>query len=205
MERMFPMFVKLAGRRTLVVGAGAVGEGKIGSLLDTGARVRVVALQATEQVRRWAAAGAISLRQRAFRGGDLRNTFLAVAATSSPPVNQRIYEEAQRRGVLCNVVDVPELCDFFYPAVVRRGDLQIAISTSGQSPSLARRIRRQLEQQFGPGYAAWVARLGEARREVLGSGLPAERKRQLLRRLAAGGVSDADQPQKSTMKNGGRV
>ena len=76
-------------------------------------------------------------------------------------LNELIYREAQRRGVLCNVVDVPEFCDFFYPAVVRRGDLQIAISTAGQSPSLAQKIRQQLERQFGPGYAEWVEQLGE--------------------------------------------
>ncbi len=180
------MFVKLAGRRVLVVGAGAVGEGKIASLLDAGARIRVVALRATEQVRRWARVGAVTLEERAFRAADLRSTLLVVAATSSPALNQRIYQEAQRRRVLCNVVDVPELCDFFYPAVVRRGDLQIAISTSGQSPALARRLRQQLERQFGPEYADWVARMGRIRREVLGSSLPPERKRELLHRLASG-------------------
>jgi precorrin-2 dehydrogenase/sirohydrochlorin ferrochelatase len=184
MERMFPMFVKLAGRPVLAVGAGTVGEAKIGALLDTGARLRVVALRATRQVRRWAAAGDLALEQRAFRPGDLQGMFLVVAATSSRKANQAVYAEAQRRGVLCNVVDVPELCDFFYPAVVRRGGLQIAISTSGQCPALARRIREQLEQRYGPEYAGWVERLGRIRREVLGSGLPPQRQRELLRRFA---------------------
>ena len=202
MERMFPMFVRLAGRYLLVVGAGAVGEGKIGSLLDTGARVRVVALRATAQVRHWAQAGAIRLQERAFRSADLNGVFLTLAATSSAGLNRRIYAAAQRRRILCNVVDVPQLCDFFYPAVVRRGDLQIAISTSGQSPSLARRIRRQLEQQFGPEYAAWLAQLGEARREVLGSGLPAQHKRRLLRGMAAAKILKSDQ---FTVKHGGRA
>ena len=88
-----------------------------------------------------------------FPADDLDGKFLAVVATASTSLNQLIYREAQRRGVLCNVVDVPEYCDFFYPAVVRRGDLQIAVSTDGQSPSLAQKIRQQLEQQFGTGYA----------------------------------------------------
>ena len=87
--------------------------------------------------------------------------------------------------MLCNVVDVPEQCDFFYPAVVQRGDLQIAVSTAGQSPSLAQRLRQQLERQFGPGYEEWVARLGETRREVLNSRLSPERKRCLLQALAS--------------------
>ena len=87
--------------------------------------------------------------------------------------------------MLCNVVDVPDQCDFYYPAVVQRGDLQIAISTSGQSPSFAQKLRKQLEQQFGPGYAHWVAVLGETRRRVLASSLNPERKRDLLQSLAS--------------------
>src|SRR6202042_2220449 len=116
---------------------------------------------------------------------DLEGAFLAVVTTNSRALNQRVYDEAQRRGVLCNLVDVPDLCDFYYPAVVQRGDLQIAISTSGQSPSLAQKIRQQLERQFGPGYAHWVAELGETRRKVLASSLDPERKRDLLQSLAS--------------------
>jgi len=182
-ERLFPMFLKLAGRRVLVVGAGAVGESKIGSLRETGARIHVIALQASERVRGWAEAGEIRLEERRFRPTDLKKAFLVIAATASRRLNELIFSEAQRRRILCNVVDVPELCDFFYPAVVRRGDLQIAISTAGQSPLLAQRIRKELEEQFGPGYAAWVAQLGKNRREVLGSDLPAERKRERLESL----------------------
>jgi precorrin-2 dehydrogenase/sirohydrochlorin ferrochelatase len=182
---LFPMFLKLAGRQCLVVGAGKVGEPKIGGLIDTGAHIRVVALEATEVVREWARAGKIDLELRAFTPDDLDGAFLAVVATSSRSLNEFVYHQAQRRGVLCNVVDVPEYCDFFYPAVVRRGDLQIAISTSGESPSLAQKLRQQLEQQFGPGYASWVAELGETRRLILASDLDVERKRELLHSLAS--------------------
>lgn len=185
-ERLFPIYVKLAGREVLVVGAGAVGESKIGLLLDTGARIRVVALQARDRVRRWAETGEIRLQERRFRAADLKGTFLVIAATSSPSVNEAVFGEARRRGILCNVVDVPQLCDFFYPAVLRRGDLQIAISTAGQSPLLAQRIRQDLERQFVPAYAVWVARLGKMRREVLSRGLPAERTRELLEALIRG-------------------
>jgi precorrin-2 dehydrogenase / sirohydrochlorin ferrochelatase len=182
---LFPMFLKLAGRRCLVVGAGKVGEPKIGGLLDTGAHIRVIAREATNAVREWARAGRISLELRSFTPDDLDDTFLVVVATSSRSVNEFIYREAERRGVLCNVVDVPEYCDFFYPAVVKRGDLQIAISTTGQSPSLAQKLRQQLEKQFGPGYATWVAELGETRRLILASDLDAERKQELLHSLAS--------------------
>lgn len=185
MTSLFPMFLKLEGKQCLVVGAGKVGEPKIGGLLETGARVRVVALDASPMVRQWARAGQIELELRAFSAEDLTGAFLAVVATNSRPLNERVYREAQRRGVLCNVVDVPDLCDFFYPAVVRRGDLQIAVSTAGQSPSLAQKIRQQLEKQFGPGYAAWVAELGETRKLILASDLDKERKLALLHSLAS--------------------
>jgi len=182
---LFPMFMKLAAKQCLVVGAGKVGEPKISGLIDTGASVHVVAIAASGQVREWADAGKIELELRTFSENDLDGKFLAVAATASESLNQLIYREAQRRGVLCNVVDVPEYCDFFYPAVVRRGDLQIAVSTAGQSPSLAQKIRQQLERQFGEGYAEWVEQLGETRRLILASDLDQATKWELLHSLAS--------------------
>jgi precorrin-2 dehydrogenase/sirohydrochlorin ferrochelatase len=179
------MFLKLENKRCLVVGAGKVGEPKIAGLLDTGARVSVIALEAAEAVHEWANAGKISLELRAFVPEDLDGAYVAVIATASSTLSEFIYREAQRRGVLCNAVDVPEFCDFYYPAVVRRGDLQIAISTSGQSPSLAQNLRQQLERQFGPAYAQWVAELGATRKLVLASDLDPERKRELLHSLAS--------------------
>ena len=179
------MFMKLEGKRCLVVGAGKVSEPKIGGLIDTGARVHVIALKANAAVNAWATAGKIALELRAFAAEDLDGAFLAVVATASRALNGSIYREAQQRGVLCNVVDDPEYCDFYYPAVVRRGDLQIAISTNGQSPSLSQKLRQQLERQFGAGYARWVAELGETRRLVLASDLDPKRKRELLHSLAS--------------------
>jgi len=182
---LLPMFMKLSGKRCLVVGAGKVGEPKIGGLIDTGARIHVVATEATEQVHAWAHAGKVELELRPFAPADLDGKFLAVVATASEKLNKLIYRDAELRGVLCNVVDVPELCDFFYPAVVKRGDLQIAISTAGQSPSLAQKLRQQLERQFGPGYAEWVAQLGETRRLILASDLDKNCKSELLHSLAS--------------------
>jgi len=185
MKSLFPMFVKLDGRRVLVVGAGRVGEPKIRGLLPTGAKIRVVAHKASEAVREWARVGQIVLEERSFVLSDLDTVVLVVVATSSRDLNEFVFGEAQSRRILCNVVDVPEQCDFYYPAVVQRGDLQIAVSTSGQSPSLAQRIRQQLERQYGPGHARWVAELGETRRRVLASNLDPERKRDLLQSLAS--------------------
>ena len=184
MGALFPMFLKLTGKTCLVVGAGEVGEPKIGSLIETGAEIRVVAPEATAAVQAWASANKISLHYRGFVPADLDGAFLTVVATSSRQLNGSIYREAQRRSVLCNVVDDPEYCDFYYPAVVRRGDLQIAISTSGQSPSLAQKLRQQLERQFGAGYSRWVAELGEARRLALASDLDPQKKSDLLHSLA---------------------
>ncbi|MGZ4812448.1 MAG: precorrin-2 dehydrogenase/sirohydrochlorin ferrochelatase family protein [Terriglobales bacterium] len=115
---LFPMFLKFAGRRCLVVGAGSVGEGKIETLLRTGAETAVVAPRASERVAEWSSAGKLRWRRRTFRPNDLDSVFMVVAATSSANVNDRVYREARRRGVLCNVVDDPERCDFYYPAVV---------------------------------------------------------------------------------------
>ncbi len=185
MTSLFPMFLKLEGKQCLVVGAGKIGEEKIRGLLETGARIRVVALEAGPAVREWASSGAIELELRHYQSDDLRGAFLAVVATSSRTLNERIYRESEQLGVLCNVVDVPDLCDFFYPSIVRRGDLQIAISTAGQSPSLAQKLRLQLEKQFGPAYADWVAELGATRKLILASDLEKERKLDLLHSLAS--------------------
>lgn len=180
------MFIKLAGRPCLVVGAGAVAEGKISGLLDAAAKVRVIAPEATEQVKSWAAAGQIEYLARPAEPTDLEGMFLVVAATDSHELHENILAEARRRGVLCNVVDVPELCDFYYPAVTQRGALQIAVSTSGQSPALAQRLRKELEEQFGPEYEAWLQQLGEEREKLFAANNmdPEERKR-LLHDLAS--------------------
>ena len=179
-EKLFPMFLKLSDRPCLVVGAGAIAESKIVSLLEAGGRVRVVAPEATPQVRSWAQSSSIEWQQRPFQPDDLDGMFLVVAATSSTELHERLFEEATRRGVLCNIVDVPPLCDFYYPSVVQRGALQIAISTAGQSPALAQRLRKQLEDQFGPEYEEWLAQLGEARDQLHSTKMdPDERKRML--------------------------
>jgi precorrin-2 dehydrogenase/sirohydrochlorin ferrochelatase len=106
--------------------------------------------------------------------------FLVVAATSSTRLHEQIFVGARRLGVLCNVVDVPHLCDFYYPAVVRRGSLQIAISTSGESPALAQRLRKELEVQFGPEYEQWVEAIGDLRSEINAGNLSPEERKEIL-------------------------
>ena len=185
MTNLFPMFLKLEGRRCLVVGAGTVAEGKINSLLLSGAAVRVVAPRANAAVQEWARTAAIRWEERGFSPLDLDDVFLVVVATSSKDVNESVFREAQSRNVLCNVVDDPGHCHFYYPAVVRRGQLQIAISTAGESPALAQRLRREFETQFGPEYESWVEQLGKARRELFARDLDPEERRRMLHELAS--------------------
>ena len=179
------MFIKLEGRRCLVVGAGAVAEGKISGLIDAAAKVRVVAPEATDQVKSWATSGRIEYHARPYEPTDLEGMFLVVAATDSHELHENIHAEARRRGVLCNVVDVPELCDFYYPAVVQRGALQIAVSTSGRSPALAQRLRKELEERFGPEYEAWLQQLGEERKKLFAANMDPEERKRLLHDLAS--------------------
>jgi precorrin-2 dehydrogenase/sirohydrochlorin ferrochelatase len=189
--KLFPMFLKLAGRPCLVAGAGSIAESKIESLIEADGKVRVVAPKATSQIRYWAEKKRIEWIARDWEQGDLDGMFLVIAATSSTEVHQRIFEEATRRGVLCNVVDVPGLCDFYYPAVVQRGALQIAISTAGLSPALAQRLRKELEHQFGAEYKAWLEELGKERDKLFSVTLNPEERKRLLHDLVSAGAFQA--------------
>ena len=193
MASLFPMFMKLAGRSCLVVGAGNVGEPKIHSLIEAGAKVRVVAPQATPTVLEWALSSQIQWEPRVFHQLDLDGVYLVIATTNSKTVNETIFLEAQARGILCNVVDDPEHCDFYYPAVARRGALQIAISTAGLSPALAQRLRKEFEAQFGPEYARWLEELGETRRHLFASDIEPEKRRQILHEIAGRDAFEASQ------------
>ncbi len=181
----FPMMVNLQGRKCLVVGAGKVAAAKIAGLLRHGAQVEVVSPRALSRVKDQANDGVIVWRRRAFSPKDVKGAFLAVAATNSSVLNEAVFRACAARGVLCNSVDDPERCDFYYPAVVRRGPLQIAISTGGCSPALASRLRRELEQQFGPEWSAWVKQVGNLRKDMLLKGGPPETRKQLLQQMVS--------------------
>jgi len=163
---LYPLSLKIDGRRCLVVGGGAVAERKIASLLECGADVVVVAPDATDQIRAWAASGRIKFFERPFEPADMAGALIAIAATGDPRVNSAVADVARASGALVNVVDVPELCDFYVPASVTRGDLQIAISTGGSSPALAKRLRIDLDRQFGPEYETYLELLARLRAEL---------------------------------------
>lgn len=182
---LFPMFLKLAKRRCLVVGAGKTAEEKIPTLLRCGAHVIVVAPVASRAIQGWAAENKIAWQQRRFEPRDLDGVFLVVVATPQKILNRSIFELAQQRRTLCNVVRDRATCDFYYPAVVRRGPLQIAISTAGHSGALAQRLRKQLESQFGPEWESWLRWLGEARSSLYEDPLSPKRRRTMLHRLAS--------------------
>src|SRR5947208_2147169 len=155
--------LKLTGRRCLVVGGGSVGLEKVEGLLACDARVHVIAPEVCDEVAQLAAAGDIELSQRLYRSGDLEGHFLAIAATSDTEVNVAVFDEAERRAMLCNVVDVPPLCSFILPAIVRTGPIAIAISTAGASPALAKRMKREIGRLYGSEYAELAVLLNDAR------------------------------------------
>jgi uroporphyrin-III C-methyltransferase/precorrin-2 dehydrogenase/sirohydrochlorin ferrochelatase len=188
---LLSIFLKLDGRRGLLVGAGAVALDKIGSLLKTGVKLRVVAPVARAEIRELAAAGKLEWVEREFQPSDLDGSFMVIAATDLPEVNAAVYREAVARGIACNSVDDIPNCDFFFGSVVSRGDLQIAISTAGESPALAQRLRREIDGQLPEDLGPWLARLGELRREVLATQPGGEERRLLLHRLAQREICDS--------------
>jgi precorrin-2 dehydrogenase/sirohydrochlorin ferrochelatase len=183
----YPVFIDLQSRSTLVVGGGAVAERKVESLLGAGASVAVVSLDATPLLRKWADAGRIALSLRPFEDSDLDGRVLVISATDDPEVQKQIHAAGARRNILVNTVDIPELCDFIVPAVVRRGDVLIAVSTSGKSPALAAALRAKIEAML-PGDVARAARvLGAARDSARRRwATPEERKRAFERVIGSG-------------------
>jgi siroheme synthase-like protein len=182
---LLPIFVKLRDRLVVVVGGGAIAEGKMESLFAAAARVRVVAPQVTPAIAQWIEQGRVEWKAKTFAPADLDGAYLVIAATSAPSVNEAVFSEADARGILCNAVDDIEHCHFYYGSVVQRGDLQIAISTNGKSPALAQRLRLQLEKQFGPEYELWLEWLGAARELLRAGDNSADSKKVLLHHLAS--------------------
>lgn len=204
----YPLFVELTGRRCLVVGGGAVAERRVAALLAAGASVAVVAPALTEGLRGLAAAGRIAYEARRYSAGDIAGHELAFVAADGPGVSEEVLAEGRRAGVWVNAADDPDHCDFILPAVVRRGDLTVAIATGGRSPALTRAIREELEAYFTDDYAAladlvaevrselrrsrrspdgntWRRALGADLRRLLSEGRRDEAKRRLLEALGA--------------------
>ncbi len=193
---LFPIFLKLTARPCLVVGAGQLAESKIESLLAAQAHVTVIATRANERIVALADAGEIALCTRPFSAGDLERSgvpyFLAVAATDDPAVNRAVFAEAEAMGALINAVDDPPFCDFYFPSVVRRGDLQIAISTAGHSPALAQRLRKEINGLLPLDAGDWLTELGNLRREVLQLEPLNQARKEILHTLAERDVCSYD-------------
>ncbi|MGO9316895.1 MAG: siroheme synthase CysG [Terracidiphilus sp.] len=187
---LLPVFLKLDGRRCLVVGAGSVALEKIGSLLKTGLRIHVVAPDAIPEIRQLAIEGKLDWIQRPFELADLDGNFLVIAATDSAEINAAVYQGAVERGILANSVDDPPNCDFYFGSVVSRGALQIAISTAGESPAFAQRLRREIDEQLPGDLGPWLERLGRLRREVLATHPRDESRKVLLHQLAGRQLCD---------------
>lgn len=163
----YPVFLDLTGRLAVIVGGGAVAERKVVTLAEYGPRIRVVSPEVTPKLEELAASGAIELERRGYVRGDLEGAFIVVCATSSEEVNRAVHAEAEERGALVNIVDVPELCSFIVPSIVRRGTLSVAISTGGAAPTVAKQLRRHVQEHLGPEWETYVTLLGEVRTLVM--------------------------------------
>lgn len=181
--------VHLEGARCVIVGGGAVAARKAAGLVEAGARPVVISPMLCDALEERAARGEVHAVRRAYREGDLEGARLAIAATDDAAVNHRVSEEARARNVPVNVVDDPDHCTFIAPAVVRRGDLLLAIATGGRAPALARRLRQQLEGQYPPAYGALIELAGELRGQVLDA-LPPGRRSEFWDELFHSGVLD---------------
>jgi siroheme synthase-like protein len=182
---LFPAFLKLQSRRVLVVGGGSIAAQKIPGLLEAGAQVHVVSPKLAPQLVEWVRNREIDWSPKPFDPGDLDGAFLVIAATSLRDLNAQVYQEADRRNILCNAVDDVDHCHFYYGSIVQRGDLQIAISTNGKSPALAQRLRKELEQQFGPEYECWLDWLGAVRETLRAQSNDPETTKHWLHLLAS--------------------
>ena len=186
--RYYPVNLDVQNRGCLVVGGGTVGERKVKTLLECGARVTVIAPLVTEYLHGLASEDRIRLKVRAYQPSDADGQFLVIGATGDEEVNRQISEDASGRGMLCNIADCPKACTFVLPAIVCQGDLVIAISTSNKSPALAKRIRQALEKEFGPEYATLLKVMGAIRERLLAEAKSPESHKQKFERLLNEGL-----------------
>jgi len=165
--RYYPVHLDIQNRNCLVVGGGGVGTRKVKTLLDCGARVTVVSPEVSPQLRDLAASGDIILKERSYQSDDLSNMFLVIGATDDEKLNKQLSSDADRLNTLCNIADRPEVCNFILPSIVHRDDLVITVSTSGQSPAMAKKLRKVLENQFGKEYGILLRLMGAIRKRLL--------------------------------------
>jgi precorrin-2 dehydrogenase / sirohydrochlorin ferrochelatase len=165
--KYYPVNLNITNRNCLVAGGGRVASRKVQTLLSCGANVTVVSPEVCDAIAELGLAGRIRLVRRDWQDSDLDGQFMVIGATSDMAVNRRISAAAEQRNMLCNIADVPEICNFILPAVVRRGDLIVAVSTSGKSPAFAKKLRKDLEVAFGEEYARFLALMGAIRKRLL--------------------------------------
>jgi len=183
MSNFYPILVDLQGKKTLVVGGGKVAQRKVETLLEYGASVELVARDLTGELDQLRKSGRVRFLGRDFSEGHLEGAFLVVAATDDSALNRRVSRGAQQRGLLVNAVDQPADCNFIVPSVLSRGNLQIAVSTSGKSPAFARKVRLELERRFGEEYGLFLNLMGKLRKEILPLGLSQEENKRAFEEL----------------------
>jgi precorrin-2 dehydrogenase / sirohydrochlorin ferrochelatase len=187
----YPIFVDLTGKKVVLVGGGAVAQRKAQTLLGYGADIALVCRDMTPALRGYVDSGEIQFRDSEFREDHLENAFMVVAATDDSTLNHRISQISRKRGLLVNAVDQPADCSFIVPAILRRGDLVIAVSTSGKSPALAKKIREDLGEKFGTEYEAFLRILGRLREEIFSRGLSQQENSRLFHRLIDSPILEA--------------
>jgi precorrin-2 dehydrogenase/sirohydrochlorin ferrochelatase len=184
--RYYPVNLDIRERPCLVVGAGRVGARKVKTLIQCGAMVTVVSPEASSSILQLAADKAIVLKERPYRSSDVGGMFLVIGATDDETLNRRIHADAEHRHLLCNIADRPEICNFVLPAIVRRGDFVMAISTAGKSPAFAKHIRKRLEDQYGAEYGELLDLMGAIRSRLLAEAHEPEAHKTLFEQLIAG-------------------
>ena len=187
----YPVYLDLRDRLALIIGGGEVAERKVASLLRCGARVNIVAKTLTSSFEKWEEEGRIRYLGKAYQSSFLDGAFLVIAATDDPDLNQKVSKDAEKRGILINAVDQPEDCNFIVPSILRRGELTIAISTSGQSPALAKKIRKELEATYGEEYESFVTLLGKIRSSILQRGRPTEENKIVFQKIIESSLLDS--------------
>jgi len=188
--RYYPVSLDIKNRKCLVVGGGGVGTRKVMTLLDCGAKVTVVSPDVRENLLELSDSGLIILEKRPYRETDLAGMFLVIGTTDDEELNRQISIDAEKLNVLCNIADRPKVCNFILPSIVNRGDLTISISTSGKSPALAKRLRIELEEQFGNEYAELLRLMGAIRKKLLSQKHEPEAHKQLFEQLISRGLLD---------------
>jgi precorrin-2 dehydrogenase len=187
----YPIFIKLDGKTALVVGGGRVAQRKIETLLEYGASVHIISKKLTDKLKQLVEAGDIRHMGEKFENKHLDRAFLVIAATDDEKLNHEISKTAQKRGLLINAVDQPPDCNFIVPSIVKKGDLILAISTSGKSPALAKKLRKEMDGQFGSEYEAFLILMGCLRKEVLKMGLSHNENGRIFKEIVDSDVLEA--------------